>query len=240
MSTKFRALPPVRIISQKERPWASKRLQMFLGRFELCPETGLYFDATTPKADRCLLVTALADVPRELVETARSLGLTLSCVVGRTPNGNASTTYADWSRTRVEEISPHTVFGSPSLTSALVLPHATHELCHLFFAKGGIWAQAAWRAMLAETVGDDLHEVTEYAQEFREDWLLERERNPSYASKMFDRYAAESFCETVAALVAPGYRAPACNVDLTRRQKLIEEMGLKFGICCGAGCSAFN
>lgn len=227
MERQTKSFPSVRYIGLRERPWASKSFQTYLGTFKLCTVSGFYFDPSTPAADKCKILSALKKVPRALVENARALGLTMSTCKGSTPNGNSSTTYADFSGNNLEGSSPHIVMGSKSLEDEFILPHLIHELSHLYFANGGAERKAVWTALICDQASVHVHEVTEYAQSHLTDWLEEIGRHANREKYLLARYASESFCESVAALVVPSYAHSSCTVDMQKRRSLIEEMGLK-------------
>lgn len=222
--------PTVRIIGVRERPWANKRMQHGLGQFRLEPVSGIYFEEYMPKADWLLLQSTLALAPNPLLDCARDLNLTMATCKGLTPNGNSSTCYADFRSYNKAGISPHIVMGSGSLTELYVLPHLVHELCHLYYASLPLALRQLWTKLLLSDK-EEVVEITEYAEKHKREWLQVAQNEQTFvAQNRFDRYACETFCETVAALMAPQYRLDKSTVDLWARRNLLAQLGLVLDI----------
>lgn len=222
--------PTVIHIGVRERPWANKRMQHGLGQFRLEPTSCIYFEEHMPQADWLLIESTLALVPTPLLDCARDLNLTMATCKGLTPNGNSSTCYADFRSYNKAGISPHIVMGSGSLTELYVLPHLVHELCHLYYASLPLALRQLWTKLL---LGDkaDIVEITEYAEKHKREWLHVAHEDQSYVTRnRFDQYAVETFCETVAALIAPKYRLDKSTVDLWTRRNLLAQLGLVLDI----------
>src|SRR5262249_40308093 len=127
----------LRVITSTERPWATGKRVIFLGKFELDDESGLYFQQFTDDKHRSAIVAAFARMPAQLRQVAVAAGLTLSTSGwAKTLERNSSTFYSGFSQERnTPPTSPHIEFGDESLTDELLLAHFTHELSHLFWAS---------------------------------------------------------------------------------------------------------
>ncbi len=228
-----------RRIGLRERPWAySRNFQHMLGIFVEEPSSGLFFAEHTPEENVALIACHFRRLPPQLQALGRELELTFSTCEGATANGNSSTCYADFKRRDRREIAPHIEMGTRSLKPDMVLAHLAHEVCHLWWSSLRPGGRTAYMQYLIDSASPQSVEVTAYAQEFFEDWLRCQSIPDSepYASAhrqhYLEKWAAESFCETVAALVDPHYpsRNEKSTVDLpARRRKISELTGLEIG-----------
>ncbi len=234
-------LTVLRVLTTRERPWCNKRFQHALGRFYLDASTGIFYqEGTKPEhIERLRQVFPLVSKP--LVEVGLKLGLTMTTCEGLTPNGNSSTIYADFRSYDRAGISPHIVMGSGSLEDDFILPHLVHELGHIYFALLPESLRQRWTDLLSsESKPAALHEVTVYAQGYREAWLKRRQETEGWCEQKsccrvtLERYATETFCETLAVLASPSYMSGRCNVQLEERCAFLEELGLYFSDCWAA------
>ncbi len=225
-----------RKITLDERPWAkADKYRHLLGTYLKEERSGIYFSERTDESCVARIVKEFCKLPAELQELCRSWELTVSTCWGFTQNGNSSTFYADFKQPYRERVSPHIEIGARSLVDGMLLPHLAHETAHLWWRSLPEQARAQYASFLAESCRRGTVEVTEYVDAFFRDWLrsLDIPASESWASNHQQSYLAqwaeESFCDTVALLVAPGY--PSCRKDSTinlklRRAKIRELTGL--------------
>lgn len=228
-----------RLIGLAERPWAySRNFQHLLGTFREEPSIGLYFAEDTPHDNVALIAGAFGRLPAQLQSLCREFDLTFSTCSGSTANGNSSTCYADFKRSNRRQIAPHIEMGSRSLKPDMVLPHLSHETAHIWWSNLSQQARSTYTAFLVDSCPAETEEVTGYAQEFFQDWQrsLSIPDSESYAkthrAHYLEKWAAESFCETVAAIVDRRYPSISdkSTADLSvRRQKILELTGLDLG-----------
>jgi len=232
--------PTSRNIGHSERPWAQRRYVIFLGRYELHPASGLYFHQHTSKKNREKIAHAFLQCPAPLRRLAIKHGLTASTSdVRKTCAGNSATFYSSYSEGHNDfPTSPHIEFGNESLEDDLLVPHFTHELTHLWWACLTPAQRAAYKEYLRESTRPGQVEVTFYTQDLLDSYVkaLELPDSFEYAENhrrsYLNRWAPESYCETVAALHVPTYahNRATPTVDLNeRRLKIRSITGLAVG-----------
>jgi hypothetical protein len=119
--------------------------------------------------------------------------------------------------------------GTYSLLRKMALPHLAHEVAHVLWSSLPASVRQKYVRFLQESSGPDLKEVTDYAQELFRDWRksLTISDKHSHVRELrqshLNHWVKESFCETVAAIVAPDYPSVSreCNVDLDARGREI-------------------
>ncbi len=208
--------PAVRNVTWTDRPWVRRQYQQFCGRFELYETSGLYFDAQTPEHDRQLISLNFLKLPTPLCKAALYLGLTVSTTKNpSTASGNHSAVYGDWERPHAQ-ISPHLEMSAASLNSAVSLPHLVHECCHLFWAVQSKAAKLAYIQRLVVLVEErfgaaNFVEVSKYAQDYFDEWRKLIDAPPEFGIasrriRALEKWAMESFCESVAKACCPSYK----------------------------------
>lgn len=235
MNCASQELTVLRVLTMRERSWCNKQCQHALGRFYLDASTGIFYqEGTSPEhIERLRLVFPLVSKP--LLQAGLNLGLTMTTCEGLTPAGDSSTIYADFRSYTKAGISPHIVMGSGSLKEDLILPHLVHELSHIFYALLPESLRQRWIELLPpDSSLNSPQEVTGYAQRNRETWLKWLKETAGCPERknccrvMLERYATETFCETVAVLTSPTYLSRRCNVPLAGRRAFMAELGLFF------------
>lgn len=223
----------IRKIGLSERPWAyTGRYRNFLGTFVQEPASGVFFAEQTPQEEVELISSAFLRLPEALQALCREYELTVSTCGRWTVNGNSSTFYADFQRSHKKEISPHVEMSSFSLAGEMVLPHLAHEAAHLWWRNLPQEARDAYTRYLAESCSPETDEVTAYVQDFFRDWqralsIPDTEHYAQAHRKVYlKHWAEESFCDTVAVLVAseyPSYKVDS-TVDLAVRLRQIRDL----------------
>jgi hypothetical protein len=227
------------ILTYAERPWATRRLSQFLGTFQLDRLTGIYLRQGVCEFDRARILQGFALSPWQLQAVASAWNLTIDASYSdRTANGHASTFYADFTQRRRECISPHVQMSQVSLSDELRVPHVTHELSHLFYRSMQEEMRIAYRKYLQSTVDARSADVTQYAWGYFAEWLASMNEPTSVPHvlakqrRLWNAFAEEAFCETIAALHCPAY-VPAqwiSTIDIADRGAAIERItGLAVG-----------
>ncbi len=204
----------IRIIDRSNRPWISRELQQFCGFYRLDEPSHLYFDIATPPEHCALISHTFLKAPGRLRAAALYLELTVSTTSQpQTKYGFLSAVYGDWAQHRHKLISPHLEMSAPSLAPELVQPHLVHECSHLFWAIQSTGARDAFVGAMVELMKNNLHEVTDYAQGFYNEWqkllkLLHQggEAIVARLNRALEKWVTESFCESVAKICCPGYK----------------------------------
>lgn len=235
-------MPRVITHTISSRSWINRELQHFLGGYKRS-RSGLYVMEGTPvRAARRICSTFLL-CPEQLQTVAKEHDLTVSLsLFDRTKAGNSCTIYGAWSGRNPKEISPHLEIGKVSLPGELLFPHMVHELSHLFWKTRPQDARERYRAFLTGSIGvtgKRLREVTPYSHDHLEEFLegksLQRSSSQSSQHSRIvagrqERWVEESFCETVAALVVPGYPFEddwKPTIDFVeRRRRIRSDIGL--------------
>jgi hypothetical protein len=203
-----------RVITWNERPWVRRQYQQFCGRFVLDEASGLFFDCHTPEWDRRLISSNFSKLPSALREAALYLKLTVSTTSNDyTLSGNESAVYGDWER-KHDQISPHLEMSAASLHSASAFPHLVHECCHLLWAILSRTAKTAYIekmvAVVEELGTENFVEVTSYAQSYFDEWRhligAEGVGVDFRRRRVMEKWAVESFCESVAKICCPTYK----------------------------------
>lgn len=219
-----------RAITLAQRPWATPpKLQSFLGTYVLESRSGIFFAQRTPEVKARRIAHTFLKLPRLLQELCRNYQVTISTGWGLTENGNSSTLYADFKQSSKEKISPHIEIGARSMQTRMLLPHLAHETAHILWRSLPAEARRDYTGFLVGSCGPGTVEVTEYVDSFFRDWRrsLEIPDEESYAENHRQSYlelwAEESFCDTVAKLVAPRYPSyrQDSTVDLRQRRRRI-------------------
>jgi hypothetical protein len=212
-------------IGYAERHWAhssaARSWQRFWGKYERHAETGLFIEYGSDPEQIEKLARAFRKLPQALQEVCLEWRVTFSFAEGFTANGNSSTFYADFSQSTPTRVSPHIEIGIVSMQPNFIVPHLAHELSHLFWRSRREFERNAYRSFLRETCQNGCIEVTKYVHDIFLDRQYECEAR---------RWMEESFCETVAVLVAPTY--PAFNAQTTvdlnsRREAMADAFGLQ-------------
>lgn len=224
-----------RVITHSDRPWAfCRKYQQFLGVYVEDPESGLYFCELTAASSRARISRAFLGLSDQLQNLCLQYQVTFSTCPGWTINGNSSSLYSNFKESRRERISPHIEMSFRSLTDDLLVPHLVHEVCHIWWRHQSVERRRAYTQFLVDSCSGRTIEVSEYVQEFFADWRrsLEIPDSESYAQNhracYLEQWAEESFCDTVAKLVAPNYRNQwrGSNVNLELRRAMIKELML--------------
>jgi hypothetical protein len=220
-----------KMITRQERSWADARHQSFLGTFVYDPISGLYFAENTPVAERERIGYALLCAPRQLLELARELGLTISTTCYKTLAGHDCSIWGAWGKAR-DRFSPHVEIGGYSLRGELLVPHLIHELAHLWWwnmdaRQRERFVRYLKRACPAAFVENDdflpsVVEVTEYVHEpygwwvrslgYKEDW------GENHRRQYLQEWTSESFADSVPAIAVAGYAWTDSTIDLTDRK----------------------
>jgi hypothetical protein len=177
---------------------------------------------------------AFFGLPEQLQRLCLQYQVTFSACPGWTVNGNSSTLYADFNESRKERVSPHIEMSLRSLSDELISPHLTHEASHIWWRHQTAERRRAYCQFLVASSNADTVEVSDYVQEFFRDWRrsLEIPDSEGYAKPhracYLEQWVEESFCDTVAKLLVPGYRSQwsGSTVDLELRRHKIRELML--------------
>ncbi len=219
-------------LGPNQRRWAMPRhLQRFWGQYQLHSESGLYFARGSSAAHMQMVIATFNKLPSPFAALCREWKLTVSFAEGWTATGNASTFYADFSQTTPADISPHVEISEQSLRPEIILAHLAHEVAHLFWRTRSPAQRRAYRAYLERTCGTDTVEVTAYVQEFFTEYLTSLKDfscgkvHPNLHEGNFNRWTEESFCDTVATVLAPKHpdRLSACTVKVKQRRQAMEK-----------------
>ena len=227
-------------LGPRERYWANppaeRSWQRFWGTFERHSGSGLYFASGSHPGHRKNLVNAFQTIPVPLRKTCLEWRVTFNFAELFTASGNSSTFYGDFSQRSKDLVSPHIEMGTYSLEAEYILPHLAHELSHLFWRTRTEAEREQYRQFLLESChrGKNTIEVTDYVQErflrYRKvhsakakdgEFIGSIERQSSR-----ERWMEESFCDTMAALIAPSYPSLRGDrtVDLESRRIVINSV----------------
>lgn len=223
--------------TMSSRSWINRELQHFLGGYRRS-RSGLYVMEGTPVRVARRICSTFLLCPEQLRTVAKEHDLTVSLsLFDLTKAGNACTIYGAWSGRNPKEISPHLEIGKVSLPGEFLFPHMVHELSHLFWKTRPQDARERYRAFLTGSTGKDDREVTPFSHDHLEEFLegkVQKASQPSQHSRIVagrqERWIEESFCETVAALVVPGYPfddewKPTIDY-VERRRRIRSDIGL--------------
>jgi len=227
-------------LGPRERYWANppaeRSWQRFWGTFVCDSGSGLYFASGSHAGHRKNLVRAFQTLPVPLRKTCLDWRVTFNFAELFTASGNSSTFYGDFSQRSKELVSPHIEMGPTSLQPDFILPHLGHELSHLFWRTSSESQRQQFRQFLMESCrsGKTTIEVTDYVQErfMRYRQLAQTKVKPGeYVSLIerdtcLERWIEESFCDTMAALIAPSYPSLRSDrtVDLESRRIVINSI----------------
>ncbi len=231
----------IKTLTLNDRPWAAgakNKYRCFLGSYQRY-DCGIFLDPFIRRDDAQSIVTAFLNVPQQLSGLAKEHELTVSISGSQwTLSNNSSTIYADWFHAVKRFVSPHVEFGRRSM-QGLLLPHFTHELCHLYWrthltrASRQAYTESLRKSMSALDV-----DVTEYCHSLFVDYMryvstvdLTRTevQRKLVALQYLESWVEESFCETVACLRVPSYPPGKwrSTVSLaTRREQIAKHTGL--------------
>jgi len=229
------ATPAVISLGPRERYWANppaeRSWQRFWGTFVLDCGSGLYIASGSHATHRKNLVKAFQTLPAQLRKTCLEWRVTFNFAELFTASGNSSTFYGDFSQRSKELVSPHIEMGPVSLQPDYIVAHLGHELSHLFWRTRTESQRQQFRQFLLESCRRGTIEVTDYAQELFLRYRIvtkAKAKEGVYTSSIeretcLDRWIEESFCETMASLICPGYPALRSDrtVDLESRRIVI-------------------
>jgi len=219
-------------LGPSQRRWAMPRhLQRFWGQYALNNESGLYFARGSSAARVQIVVETFKKLPPQFAALCHEWKLTVSFAEGWTATGNASTFYADFSQSSPADISPHVEISEQSFKPGVIIGHLAHEVAHLFWRTRTFEQKQAYRIFLANSCSADTVEVTAYVQDFLKEYLgtlkdfARGKVHPNLHEGNFNRWTEESFCDTVATVLARKHpdRSPACTISVKQRRKAMAE-----------------